>query len=115
MHLAAAAAGPASVAGGAAMFIFGNGALVFTISNTTLRQLITPPDLLGRVTSSMRLLSWIAQPAAGVLAAWLGTRIGLHDALWLGALGALSAPIPLLTGGLPRAAGQPAPPNPAAQ
>jgi MFS family permease len=112
------AAPPATLAGpatAAAMFIFGNGALVFTISNTTLRQLITPPDLLGRVTSSMRLLSWIAQPAAGVLAAWLGTRIGLHDALWLGALGALTAPIPLLTGGLTRAAGQPTPPNPAAQ
>ena len=112
------AAPPATLAGpatAAAMFIYGTGALVFTVGNITLRQLITPPDLLGRVTSSMRLLSWIAQPAAGVLAAWLGTRIGLHDALWLGALGALSAPIPLLTGGLPRAAGQPAPPNPAAQ
>jgi len=112
------AAPPATLAGpatAAAMFIFGNGALVFTVSNTTLRQLITPPDMLGRVTSSMRLLSWIAQPAAGVLAAWLGTRIGLHHALWLGALGALSAPIPLLTGGLTRATGQPAPPNPAAQ
>lgn len=66
---------------------------------------MTPPDLLGRVTSSMRLLTWIAQPVAGVLAAWLGTRIGLHGALWFGALGALIAPIPLLTGSLTRASG----------
>ncbi len=106
----AALAGPATAA---AMFIYGNGALVFTVSNITLRQLVTPPDLLGRVTSSMRLLTWIAQPVAGVLAAWLGTRIGLHGALWLGALGALIAPVPLLTGSLTRAGGgQPPVPNP---
>ena len=107
------AAPPATLAGpatAAAMFIYGTGALVFTVGNITLRQLVTPPDLLGRVTSSMRLLTWIAQPAAGVLAAWLGTRIGLHGALWLGALGALSAPIPLLTSGLTRAATRQSPP-----
>ena len=106
------AAPPVTLAGPAtavAMFIYGTGALVFTVSNITLRQLITPPDLLGRVTASMRLITWIAQPAAGVLAAWLGTRIGLHGALWIGAFGSLTAPIPLLTGSLTRAsAGQPA-------
>jgi MFS family permease len=100
------AAPPAALAGpaiAAAMFIYGTGALVFTVSNITLRQLVTPPDMLGRVTSAMRLLTWIAQPVAGVLAAWLGMRIGLHGALWLGALGALTALIPLLTGRLARA------------
>ena len=112
------AAPPATLAGpatAAAMFLYGSGALVFTVSNITLRQLVTPPDLLGRVTSSMRLLTWIAQPVAGVLAAWLGTGIGLHGALWLGALGALIAPVPLLNGSLTRAsAGQPPVPNPEA-
>jgi hypothetical protein len=86
----------------AAMFIYGLGALLFTVGNVTFRQLVIPSDLLGRVTSSMRLLSWVAQPIAGVLAAWLGTRLGLHDALWVGAAGALVAPVPLLTGHLIR-------------
>ena len=107
---------PAGLAGpaiAAAMFIYGTGALVFTVANITLRQLLTTPDRLGRVTSSMRLLTWIAQPAAGVLAAWLGTRIGLHGALLPGALGALIAPVPLVAGGLTRAsAGQPPVPIP---
>lgn len=102
---------PAGLAGpaiAAAMFIYGTGALVFTVANITLRQLLTTPDLLGRVTSSMRLLTWIAQPAAGVLAAWLDARVGLHGALLLGALGALIAPVPLVAGSLTRAsAGQP--------
>jgi MFS family permease len=93
-------AGPAIAA---AMFIYGIGALLFTVGNVTWRQIVIPSDLLGRVTSSMRLLTWIAQPIAGVLAAWLGTRLGLHSALWIGAIGALLAPIPLLTGNLTRA------------
>jgi hypothetical protein len=49
----------------AALFIYGVGALTFTIGNVTLRQPTTPAHLLGRVTSSMRLLVWIGQPAAG--------------------------------------------------
>jgi len=100
------AAPPARLAGlgtAVAMFFYGVGALIFTVSNATLRQTVTPPDLLGRVTSSMRMLTWTAQPIAGVLAAWLGTRVGLHGALWIGALGALLAPIPLVTGNLARA------------
>jgi len=84
----------------AAMFIYGMGALTFTISNVTWRQLVTPDELLGRVTSAMRLLTWAAQPVAALLAGWLGTQLGLHAALWVGAVGVLLAPIPLLTAGL---------------
>ena len=81
----------------AAMFIYGIGALTFTISNTAWRQLVTPDELLGRVTAAMRLLTWAAQPAAALLAGVLGAKLGLHDALWVGAVGVLLAPVPLLT------------------
>jgi MFS family permease len=96
---------PASLAGpwtAAALFIYGIGALTFTVSNGTLRQLTIPSELLGRTTATMRMLTWIAQPVAGLLAAWWGTNLGLHAALWIGALGALLAPIPLLTARLAR-------------
>jgi MFS family permease len=83
-----------------ALLVYGIGALTFAIANATLRQLTVPSRLLGRTTSSMRLLIWIAQPAAGLLAAWLGTRVGLHTTLLVGALGAALTPIPLLTAGL---------------
>ena len=79
------------------MFIYGIGALTFTISNATWRQLVTPDELLGRVTAAMRLLTWAAQPAAALLAGALGAELGLHEALWVGAAGVLLAPIPLLT------------------
>jgi len=81
----------------AAMFIYGLGALTFTIGNVTWRQMVTPNELLGRVTAAMRLLTWAAQPAAALLAGWLGAQLGLHAALWVGAAGVSLAPIPLLT------------------
>lgn len=80
-----------------AMFVYGIGALTFTISNATWRQLVTPDEMLGRVTAAMRLLTWAAQPLAALLAGWLGGQFGLHAALWVGAVGVLLAPIPLLT------------------
>jgi MFS family permease len=80
-----------------ALFVYGIGALTFTIGNVTWRQMVTPDELLGRVTAAMRLLTWAAQPVAALLAGWLGARIGLHAALWVGAFGVLLAPIPLLT------------------
>jgi MFS family permease len=91
---------PARLAGpfiAVAMFIYGVGALTFTIGNVTWRQLVTPTELLGRVTAAMRLLTWAAQPVAALLAGWLGAQLGLHAALLVGAAGVLLAPIPLLT------------------
>jgi MFS family permease len=94
---------PASIAGpfiAAGMFIYGVGALNFTVANATLRQLTTPTELLGRTTASMRFLVWVAQPVAALLAGALGSRIGLHATLLVGAIGALSAPAALLSAGL---------------
>jgi MFS family permease len=87
------AAGPFVAAG---LFVYGLGALTFTISNATFRQLTVPPTSLGRVTASMRLLAWIAQPIAGLLAGVVAADLGLHTALWIGAIGALVAAVPLL-------------------
>ena len=97
------AAPPAALAGpfvAAAMFVYGMGAVTFTVGNATLRQLTVAPDMLGRTGATMRVLTWIAQPIAGVLAAWLGTVAGIHVALWVGAVGVLLAPVPLVRSGL---------------
>jgi MFS family permease len=94
---------PASVAGpfvAAGMFVYGLGALTFTVANATLRQLTTPTELLGRTTASMRFLVWVAQPVAALLAGVFASRLGLHTTLWIGAVGALSAPVVLVASGL---------------
>lgn len=93
----ARAAGPFVAAG---MFVYGIGALSFTVANATLRHLTTPTELLGRTTASMRLLVWVAQPIAALLGGVLGSRIGLHATLWVAAVGALSAPVVLFSSGL---------------
>jgi len=101
---------PASIAGpfiAAGMFVYGIGALNFTVANATLRQLMTPTELLGRTTASMRLLVWIAQPIAALLGGVLVSRVGLHTTLWIGAIGALSAPAVLLSSGLASAQREP--------
>jgi hypothetical protein len=96
---AASAAGPFVATG---LFVYGIGALTFTVGNATLRQLTAPAAILGRVTSSMRLLVWIAQPIAGLAGGWLASRVGLHEAIWIGAVGALLAPAVLISSGLAR-------------
>jgi MFS family permease len=93
----ASIAGPFVAAG---MFVYGIGALNFTVANATLRQLMTPGELLGRTTASMRFLVWVAQPVAALLGGVLASQIGLHATLWIGAVGALSAPAVLLSSGL---------------
>jgi len=93
---------PPSVAGpfiAIALFVYGLGALTFTVANATFRQLTVPSEILGRATSSMRVLVWVAQPLAALLGGWLASRIGLHRALWVGAIGMLSMPVPLLIAG----------------
>lgn len=93
----ASSAGPFIAAG---MFVYGVGALCFTIANATLRQLTTPAELLGRTTASMRVLIWVAQPVAALLGGVVASRIGLHATFWVGAAGALSAPVVLMSAGL---------------
>ena len=71
------------------------GVVVFSINTRTYRQTESPPELLARVMSSVRFVSWGAIPvgslAAGATASWLGVR----PALWLTAA-ATFVPVALL-------------------
>lgn len=73
---------------GAALFFFDLGAVAFFINYISMRQIMTPDALLGRVTATMR---WAAVSMAplgailtGLLAEWVGLRITLAT---LGLLG----------------------------
>ncbi|SDH80698.1 MFS transporter [Nonomuraea jiangxiensis] len=52
----------------------------------SLRQRVTPDDMLGRMTATMRLLLMGAVGLGGLLAGLLGEVWGVRSALWLGAL-----------------------------
>lgn len=61
---------------GASFFLLGVGPIIWVISTVTLRQSVTPPDLLGRV-SAINILSWGARPIGTGIAALIG---GLYNA-----------------------------------
>jgi len=42
----------------------------FNVNTVTLRQTITPPELLGRVSSVARVLSWSAVPVGVLIGSW---------------------------------------------
>jgi predicted MFS family arabinose efflux permease len=68
----------------------------------TFRQRYCPPELLGRVTASMRAVNYSTMPLAAVAAGGLATLIGLRPTIWVGAAGVLAAGTVLLTGPLKR-------------
>jgi Transmembrane secretion effector len=63
---------------GAAFFVGGAGLIIFNVVMVSLRQTITPGQLLGRVNSSHRLVAWGTKPlgavAGGILAELLAIR-----------------------------------------
>jgi hypothetical protein len=67
---------PSAPLAGLAFFLLGAGPILWVISTTTLRQSVTPPRLLGRV-SAINILSYGARPVGAGLGAIVG---GFHGA-----------------------------------
>lgn len=74
-----------------ALFLFGAGPIVWTISSTTLRQQVTESALLGRVGAIFLTVNAGARPVGALLGAllgaWVGEQHGAAACLWLAALG----------------------------
>ncbi|MBC7581124.1 MAG: MFS transporter [Tardiphaga sp.] len=67
---------PSPALAGLSFFLLGAGPILWVISTTTLRQSVTPPSLLGRV-SAINILSYGARPIGTAIAAVVG---GLYHA-----------------------------------
>jgi hypothetical protein len=63
---------------------FGN--VVYNVNQVSLRQVITPNRLLGRMNASMRFLVWGTIPLGAFLASALGSTIGVTNTLLVGVL-----------------------------
>jgi predicted MFS family arabinose efflux permease len=77
----------------ATMLLGGVAGTVVNVQQWSLRQLVTPDALQGRVTASHRFLVYGAYPLGALLGGWLGARLGLRPAIAVCALGALTAPL----------------------
>jgi len=69
---------------GLSFFLLGAGPILWVISTTTLRQSVTPPSLLGRV-SAINILSYGARPVGSLLGAVVGGAYGADVCLYLAA------------------------------
>jgi len=67
-------------------FLLGAGPILWVISTTTLRQAVTPPSLLGRV-SAINILAYGARPIGAGIGAVVGGAYGAEACLYVAAFG----------------------------
>ncbi|TKW77685.1 MAG: MFS transporter [Bradyrhizobium icense] len=75
---------PSPLLAGLSFFLLGAGPILWVISTTTLRQSVTPPSLLGRV-SAINIMSYGARPLGSGLGAIVGGLYGAEMCLYLAA------------------------------
>jgi predicted MFS family arabinose efflux permease len=73
---------PTPLLAGLSFFLLGAGPILWVISTTTLRQSVTPPRLLGRV-SAINIMSYGARPVGAALGALVGGFYGAEACLYL--------------------------------
>ncbi|MDQ7905176.1 MFS transporter [Phytohabitans sp. ZYX-F-186] len=72
---------------GAVYLVVGLGIVISAITSITMRQTITPSRMRGRVNASFRFVTIGVIPIGAVGAGLLGDWIGLHNALYVSAIG----------------------------
>jgi MFS family permease len=76
--------------------VFGAAGTAYNITQVSLRQAITPERLQGRMNATMRWIVWGAIPLGSLTGGALAGALGLRTAIWVGAIGALFAFLPVL-------------------
>jgi MFS family permease len=84
---------PFIVAGG---ILLGLGAVIYNITQVSLRQAITPERIQGRMNSVMRFIVWGTIPLGQLTGGALGSTIGLRQTLFVGAAGSTLAVLPIV-------------------
>ena len=97
---------PSALLAGASFFLMGAGPILWVISTTTLRQTVTPPALLGRV-SAIYLAAYGARPLGAAIGAGVGAAWGAETCLVVAALGFLAQAAVILASPVPHLVRQP--------
>jgi MFS family permease len=71
------------------------GQIVYAITSVSLRQRLCPPELLGRVNATMRILIMGLFPVGALLGGVLGERFGIRPTLWIALTLAALSPLPV--------------------
>jgi MFS family permease len=65
--------------------------VVYNVNQVSLRQAITPARMQGRMNATMRFIVWGTMPIGLIVGGALGSTVGLHETVWIGAIGGLFA------------------------
>jgi predicted MFS family arabinose efflux permease len=98
---------PSVLLAGLSFFLIGAGPVVWIISTATLRQTVTPRDLLGRV-SAIDITASGARPVGAAIGAFVGGLYGAETCLVVAALGFLLQALVIVTSPVLRLERQPA-------
>lgn len=90
-------------------FVLLVGVAIYNVTVMSYRQAATPPELLGRVTASMRVALLGTIPLGGLLGGALGQAFGTRTALWVAFTGNLVPGLVLLASPIRRLRDLPAP------
>jgi MFS family permease len=78
------------------MFVVSSMVVIYNVNQVSLRQAITPERMQGRMNATMRFIVWGTIPIGIIIGGILGSTIGLHATLWVGAIGGCFAFLPVL-------------------
>ncbi len=90
-------------------FLAGFCGVGWNINQVSLRQAITQPRMQGKMNATMRFIVWGTMPIGSILGGALGSLIGLHATIIIGALGGLIAFVPVTLSSVRRIVTMPAP------
>ncbi len=85
----------------AGFFLMRAGLAVSSVAGTSLRQAVTPRELMGRMTAGMRTVMWGVGTTGAIVGGVVGGRLGLRAGLWVASVGFLVAALPILMSRIP--------------
>jgi len=87
---------PSILLAGLSFFLMGAGPVIWVISAATLRQTVTPRDLLGRV-SAINIMAYGSRPVGAAIGALVGGLYGAETCLIVAAVGFLAQALVIVT------------------
>ena len=86
----------------AAEFLAGAGVMLLDITAGALMTAVTPDPLRARMSGAQRTINYGIRPIGALIGGFLGTTIGVHGALWIGAIGGVLGILWLIGSPIPR-------------